>query len=240
MCARCFCTVFCLNALLICVGWAFGAVPPPPSRSSVEARQQVLQSSLKKEKHSQSWSELKTTFLLLPRHSISHCVFVCTPAACQDHTTDTLSIKMSKWGNGSSSTLQGWLTTANRTYRSMSVAQSQPSSCQGQLVRTELHVTMLGHLPCLVLPVQGQTSTRSTHLHDSGSVALTYIWVWSLKPLFLLLRSLRCPRSRTWKCFSASMTWSAHTCLTAWWDEMWPWASTRPHTLVFPQGWKEP
>lgn len=106
--------------------------------------------------HGQSWSELKSTLLLLPRHSISHWTFICMPATCQEHTTDTLSIKMSKRGNGSSSTLQGWLTTANRNYRSMSVVQSQPPSWQGQLLCIELHDTVLGHLPHLVLPVQGQ------------------------------------------------------------------------------------
>lgn len=49
---------------------------------------------------------------------------LCMPATCQEHTTP--SIKMSKWGNWSSSVLQGLLTTANRSCRGISVVQSQP------------------------------------------------------------------------------------------------------------------
>lgn len=147
-----FCTVFCPNARLICLWRAFGgAPPPPPSKSSAGAREQVLQGSLRKK---QSWSELKNILVLFPRHSISRWVFACLQLVRNIQLI--LSIKMSKWGNRSSSALQGWLTTADRSFR-MSVAQPQPPSWQGQLVCTELHDTVLGRLPCLVLPVQGQT-----------------------------------------------------------------------------------
>lgn len=36
------------------------------------------------------------------------------------------------------------------------------------------------------------------------------------------------------------MTRSAHTWLTAWWDETWPCTNAHHHTLVYPWGWKEP
>lgn len=138
--------------------------------------------------YGQSHWELESTLLL--RHSMSRWIFDCVLATCQEHTSDTLSIIISKWGSGSPLALQVQLTTLIGPAEVWSSVTAPLLQDQFSLSFMTLSLDVYYASPC-----QG----KPWSIFKSG-------------PFISILETSVIPPQQLLEHFSASKTRRAHTC----------------------------